>query len=290
MAAREASDHRFGGPSADRHGQASAGRAPTRRAASPFADVLAALGAFRIWHLLALQDVRQRYRRSVIGPFWNTLSLAVSVGALSLVFTKIFNQPVEQYLTFLSTGIVFWTLIASLLTESCSAFIQAEGIIKQVNLPLGVHVMRMVWRNLIHFAHHLPPLALLLLYMGVEPGVEALLVVPALALATITAVALGYLLGGLCARFRDISPIVASLVQVAFYVTPVLWQPALLKGHEHLMTYNPLHHFLEILRAPVLGGPVTGESWASAFGITVAVVVVALLFLARYRKRISYWL
>jgi ABC-type polysaccharide/polyol phosphate export permease len=253
-------------------------------------DIRSTIGAYRVWHLLALQDIRQRYRRSVLGPFWITLSTMISIAALGLVYTRIFKMPTEQYLPFLTLGIVMWTLISSLVVEACSVFIAAESIIKQVNLPFGVHVARMVWRNVIIFFHNLFVAAIVLIFMSSPVSWHLLLLPLALAITAVAGVTLGYLLGALCTRFRDVPLIVNSLMQVLFYVTPVIWTPAMLKGHESLLYFNPAYHYLEILRAPLLGtsGPIS--SWIVAAGTTIALGLIAHLFLSRFRHRIAYWL
>lgn len=253
-------------------------------------DFIATAASFRIWNLLALQDVRQRYRRSILGPFWITLSSFVSIAALAVVYTKIFKIPTADYLPYLSVGFIAWMFIASILTESCGVFIAAEGIIKQINLPFGVHVMRMVWRNLITLGHHAVVLAVVLTYAGVGITADIIFLPFALALNVLTGVFVGYLLGAASTRFRDISPIVSSLVQVVFYVTPVIWQPVLLKGHEELLLYNPFFHYLEIMRMPILGMSDKYGSWWVCIGITLTLGIMSIIFMARFRKRIAFWL
>lgn len=237
-----------------------------------------------------MQDIRQRYRRSVLGPFWITLSTLISIGALALVYTKIFNIPAEQYLPFLTLGVVVWTFISSLIMESCTIFINAESIIKQVNLPFGVHVARMVWRNVIVFFHNLAVGILVLVLMRTPFTANVLLFPVALVIVSVAGVAIGYLMGALCTRFRDIPQIVNSLVQVLFYVTPVIWAPSMVKGHEELLNFNPLYHYLEIMRAPLLGQSAGATSWLAATGFTAVLALMAHLFLKRYRHRIAYWL
>jgi len=244
----------------------------------------------RVWMMLANQDVRQRYRRSVLGPFWITLSAVVSIIALSLVYTQIFQVPTAEYLVFLTTGFISWLYISSLVIESCTVFIGAEGIIRQVNLPLGIHVFRMTWRSLVTLAHNLVIVGLVLIYMRVPFGWVSFAFIPGLILTTVAAVALGYLLGGICTRYRDVPPIVTSLVQVLFYVTPVIWPPKLLQGNEHLLTFNPFYYFLEVLRAPLMGQLPPNEIWATTAGLTLLLIAAAVAFMARYRWRIAYWI
>jgi ABC-type polysaccharide/polyol phosphate export permease len=253
-------------------------------------DIGQAIRSHRIWIMLANQDVKQRYRRSVLGPFWITLSAVVSIVVLALVYTQIFKVPTSEYLVFLTTGFIAWIYIAGLVTESCTVFISAEGVIRQVNLPLGIHVFRMVWRNLITLGHNLVIVILVLLYMNVGLSWATLAFAPALALTTISAVALGYLLGALSARYRDIPPIVGSLIQVVFYITPIIWPPRLLQGNEYLMDFNPFFYFLEMLRSPLMSQRVHGEIWMIATAITLTIVAMSIAFMARYRWRVAYWI
>lgn len=253
-------------------------------------DIGHSIQSHRIWMMLAHQDVRQRYRRSVLGPFWITLSAVVSIIALALVFTKIFKVPTAEYLVFLTTGFIAWMYITALVIESCTVFIGAEGIIRQVNLPLGIHVFRMVWRSLISLVHNLVIVVLVLVYMDVGFSWAMLAFAPGLILITTSAIALGYLLGGICTRYRDIPPIVVSLMQVLFYVTPIIWPPKLLQGNEHLLTFNPFYYFLEVLRGPMMGQLPSSEMWIVTTVLTLLLTCAAISFMARYRWRIAYWI
>jgi ABC-type polysaccharide/polyol phosphate export permease len=264
--------------------------ATARGLSSALRDVVQAIESYRIWGLLAHTDIRQRYRRSVLGPFWITLSAIASIIVLALVFTNIFKVPTAEYLVFLTTGFIVWLYLASLVVESCAVFIGAEGIIREVNLPLGIHVFRMVWRGLIALAHNLVIVVLVLYYMGVGISWTTFLFLPGLVITSVAAVALGYLLGGLCTRYRDIPHIIGSLVQVMFYVTPVIWPPRLLEGNEYLMNYNPFFYFLELLRAPLMGIAPSASIWITSIAITVSLSIGAIAFMARYKWRVAYWI
>lgn len=185
-------------------------------------DILKTIEQYRVWHLLAMQDIRQRYRRSVIGPFWLTLSTFISIFVLSIVYAKIFKISIDEYMPYLTVGFIFWTFISGSLLESCGVFIQSESIIKQINLPFGVHVMRMVWRNIITLAHHSIVLIAVFLYFDQKISWTILFFPFAVALVVLTSIFLGYILGGVCARFRDVAQVISSIVQVVFYITPVI--------------------------------------------------------------------
>lgn len=255
-------------------------------------DIVSGLAAAEVWSLLAWQDIKQRYRRSVLGPFWLTISTGVLVGMLSFLYGALFRLPIEVYAPFVGVGIVVWTFIASLLNESCTAFISVDAVVKQVRAPLTLHVCRMVWRNGLIFMHNALILVPIYLIFGKGWHWNLLLLVPAVLAIALNGVWSGVVLGVLCTRFRDIPPIVANLVQVAFFVTPIMWLPELLeaRGLRWIVDLNPVHHFIEIVRAPILGAPVPLASWAVVVVTTLAGASLSLAALQRYRHRVPYWL
>jgi lipopolysaccharide transport system permease protein len=97
-------------------------------------------------------------------------------------------------------------------------------------------------------------------------------------------------LGMLCLRFRDMVPLVSNLVQIAFFLTPVMWRKEMLGRYQWAADFNPLYHFLEVVRAPLLGAQPSAASWAWVLGVTLAGYALTIVFLSRYRSRIAYWI
>ena len=262
---------------------------PPSQTAFALQDVVEGACAFRLWGMLGWQDIRQRYRRSTLGPFWLTISMGALVGGLGVLYAGLFRMDVADYLPFVAAGLIIWGLLSGLITEGCAAFIGAEGIIKQVNLPLSVHVYRVVWRNLIVFAHNVAIYVAAAVIFSIQPGWTGLLVLPGLALLCLNGVWMGLLLGLVSARFRDVPQIVASVVQVAFFLTPIIWKPELLPDRAFVLDLNPFFHLVELVRAPSLGQAPGLVSWLAAAGITLGGWLVTLLMYRRYRWRIAYW-
>jgi ABC-2 type transport system permease protein/lipopolysaccharide transport system permease protein len=238
---------------------------------------------------MGLHDIRQRYRRSFIGPFWITLSMGIMVGALGLLYGTIFKQDMHDSLPFLAAGFISWGLISTLITDGTRVFISAEGLIRQLPAPLSLHVYRLLWGNLITFAHHIWIYVLVAIWFGLNPGWTALVAVPALFLLLLNAFWMALLLGLLSARFRDIPLVVASVVQVMFFITPVIWKPEMLPGRALILDLNPFHHLVEIIRAPLLGQLPALENWLAVFIITVVGWALALWFFSAFRWRLAYW-
>lgn len=253
-------------------------------------DFTRAIVLWRLWVSMGWQDIKQRYRRSMLGPFWLTLSMAIMIGALGFLYGQLFGIELATYMPFLTLGFIIWGFISSVITEGCTSLIAAEGFIRQVRLPFTLHVLRSVWRNLIMLAHNAVVFVPVVIIFQIWPGWPALLIIPGLALLIINAVWVTLLLGAICARFRDIPPIAASLVQVAFFLTPIIWMPELLRERIVFAEANPFYHFVEMLRAPLLGTVPDMQTYHVVIGVTLAGWALTWLFFRRFRCRLAYWI
>ena len=255
-------------------------------------DIAAATRRLSLVGILGWQDVRQRYRRSTLGPFWLTLSMGVMIGTIGIVFGSIFNAPMTEFLASLAAGIILWGFISSVINEGCASFIASDAIIKQLPIPLFVHILRMMWRNIIILGHNLLIFPIVLIAVGkpVQPVIFLSIAGYALLLLNLTWVAL--ILGIVCTRYRDLAQIVASVMQVVFYLTPIVWLPASLpkQASMYLLNFNPAYHFLEIVRAPLLGATPSTASWMVCGALAVLGWTLALIAYGNYRRRIAYWL
>jgi ABC-type polysaccharide/polyol phosphate export permease len=262
----------------------------SRAVALALEDFRRGLASPQIWRTLAWQEIKQRYRRSTLGPFWLTISAGILVAFMGPLYGRLFGQEVSAYFPYLAVGIIVWQLIAAIISESGTVFSSAEQYITQLRMPFTVHALRMVSRNAIIFAHNF--VIILLVLVAFVPGwyLGAWLALPGLLALLANGIWLGLLLGMLCVRFRDVLPILSSLVQVAFFMTPVLWRREMLGRHTWAADVNPLHHFIEVVRAPLLGQAPGALSWSVVLGVTVLGFVFTLAVFARYRARIPYWL
>ena len=263
--------------------------ADPRRIERALEDLLTGFRRWRLAAALARLDIRNRYRGSVLGPFWLTVSTAVMVAGIGLLYSTLFKLPLVSYLPFLVVSLLVWNTINQIVAESCASLITSEGIIRQMPLPYTVHALRCVFRNVIVAAHNLPLIVVVFAICGVMPGAEALLAVPGLALITINAFAAALFLGMICARFRDIAQIVASAMQFFFFLSPVLWKPELLGDRQVWLPLNPFFVLMESVRGPLVEGGAGAVIWASALLYTVLACGIALLFFIRFRARIAFW-
>jgi ABC-type polysaccharide/polyol phosphate export permease len=264
-------------------------RAPPTRASAAWDDLIEGMSRSWMWSAMAMQDIKLRYRGSVLGPFWLTISMIVMIVAIGLIYARLFNMDVGRYLPFLTVGLVTWQFVSSLITDGCHAFLSSQHVISQVRLPFSVHVWRSVCRNLIILAHNMVIVPFVLAIFGVSIGWNVLTVIPALAVLTINGVWVSILMGMLSARYRDVPPIMVNFVQVAFFITPVFW-PAEALGHwTPYLVLNPLFAAIDVVRAPLLGAAPLPYSWSVLLVMTMLGCAGTFALFVKFRPRIAYW-
>jgi ABC-type polysaccharide/polyol phosphate export permease len=242
-----------------------------------------------LWTALAMQDIKLRYRGSLLGPLWLTVSTVVMIATMGLLYPKLFHTEVSKYLPFLSVGLILWGFVSTLITDGCTTFVAVAGIIQQVRLPYSLHVYRLVYRNIVVLAHSVVILPVVLLIFRTPIGWDVIMVVPAAILLAVNGVWIAFLLGMLSARFRDVPPIVGSFLQVVFFLTPIFWSPDLLGKWKTLAELNPLFVAVDVMRAPLLGTAPGTYSWLVLCVMTVIGCTVAFVVFARFRSRIAFW-
>ncbi len=252
-------------------------------------DLSSGFGLWRLAWALASGDIKERYRGSVLGPLWLTLSTALMLGMLGVLYAKLFRIDLASYLPWLSASLVIWGVLLQSVNDACITMTSSEGVIRQMPLPYTLHALRAVFRNALVAAHNLPLILIVLALFGIMPGWEALMAIPGLILLAFCAFWAGLLFGAVCARFRDIPPIIASIMQIAFFMTPIIWKPELVGHWQPWLPLNPFYSMMEIVRAPLLGRPFPLIEWVASLVYSGLLGVAAFALFARFRNRIAFW-
>jgi ABC-2 type transport system permease protein len=271
--------------------------APSISLARAVDDLVSGWRQRALWGHLGWQDIRQRYRRSVLGPIWISISMAVTAIALGILYAGLFGNPLEEQLPYILVGFIVWGFISGCILEGTDVFISNVGLIHHLPAPLSVHVYRMVWRQALFFLHNLVVYLVMLLVFPQPLGWATLLAVPAFGLLILNGAWVALLFGVVATRFRDLTPIIQSVVQLAFFLTPIVWiyedflnspNPAIAE-RARLVELNPLMHFVEIVRRPLLGQPEQLRNWVVVAVITLVGWLATVVVLRRYRARVAYW-
>lgn len=262
---------------------------PRSRLRDAIADLIGGLRLWELWSTLGWHDIRQRYRRSIVGPFWLTLSMGIMVAGLAYLYAGLLGQNTEGYLPYVATGMIVFSLLSTMASEGAIVFIGSASLILQLRAPLSIYIYQMMWRNLLIFIHNISIYVFVLLFVKIDLGWNFFLAFVGLFLVMLNGVWIGVALGGLSARFRDVPPIVSSIMQVAFFLTPIFWTPSSLPDRALFVHLNPFYYLVEIVRMPLLGQTPSLMIWAVAIGLNCVGALIAILFYARYRSRIAYW-
>lgn len=254
-------------------------------------DIVSGARHWQMWGRLGWQEVRRRYRRTVIGPFWTTLSLSIFIISMGVVWSQLWDQTISEYLPFVTVGVITWNLVSVQITDGCIVLQANEGLIKQLQISFTLLSISVVWRNLIVFFHNLTIYFGIVLFFSMPLSPVALLAVPGVALVCLNGIWMGLLLGMACARYRDLQQLIGTVLQVSIFVTPVFYRPEQLGQHRFAFaTMNPLFHMIDIVRAPLLGTAPSAVSWLVCIGMLLVGGSVTLFLFARFRRRVAYWL
>ncbi len=254
-------------------------------------DLQQGLAAWRIWWALGWQDILLRYRRSQLGPLWITLSTAIMIYSMGFLYGKLFKIDLASYYPYLATGLISWTFISSVINEANEAFVENAGFIRQTCLPFSIYILRLLTRNFIIFLHNFLPVLPILIYYKLAPtALGVLYLLFGLMLLLSIGYIFGFLLAILGSRFRDMKPIVASVVQICFLITPILWQHSMLSPKFQAFTnFNPFFQLTQLIRAPLLGQIPSTLTIVYCLVLALAGLALMIVVLARSRHRIAFW-
>lgn len=239
---------------------------------------------------LACHDVGSRYRGSVLGPFWITLSMGLMVLGIGFVYANLFGIALETFLPYVALGIVFFGVMTGTINEGCDTFVQAAGMLSQTSLPMFTFLWRTVFRNLINLAHHLVIVVAVLVYYGYWRHANVPLSLVGVLLMLTNASWVSLLAGIASARFRDIPQIVMSVMQFAIFMTPVFWPSDKFKNHPEVLNFNPFYHLLHAVRAPLLDQTVEPLTYLVLTSMAVIGWIFTFAIFARTRRRIVHYL
>lgn len=252
-------------------------------------NLLAVVASFDLWSFLAWHDIKIKYRRSKIGPFWITLSMTFFCVALGVVYGQLFKTNIADLLPYLATGLVIWNYISSCIGEMPNLFVDNASYIKDMRInPLTI-LLRAFTRSTIIFGHNLIIVLGIYLYFQIWPGWPILWALPGFLLLLLNMIAIGIPLSVIGARFRDISQITQSILQVIFFITPIFWFPRLLSEGSWITAVNPISYFLDLIRSPLLGRHPEPLSWAVSFLTLALASIVAAWVYRRKGAYIAFW-
>ncbi len=254
-------------------------------------DIREGLRRWRSWMYLAVENMKNRYRRTVLGPWWLTVQMGVFVTGISIVFAHVQQQNLREFIPYVGVGYIAFILLVGLTNAATSVFVVGSSTLKSTRQPLSNLVLRDVGIEFISFAHNMV-LYVVFLVAGVVPFTpKLLLALPIVAVIAVNGLFVGLWLGIAVARFRDVQPFVNSILGVIIFFSPVFLNfNALSSGiKNYLLGWNPFTYLIQAFRAPLIGAPLLPSYYIGTAIVTLINVVLGLVVFTRARSRLPYW-
>ncbi|MBP9722255.1 MAG: ABC transporter permease [Gammaproteobacteria bacterium] len=260
-----------------------------------FEELAGIFSGWRVWITLAWDDIRLRYRRSSLGPFWITLSMAIKIYFMGFLYGHLFKVDTSQYFPFLASGIIVWTTVGALINDSSLVFIESETYLRNMKISYLHLILRVIVRNIIIFAHNILAYVPVIIYFASGLNnfsiFNLLLFLPNLIIVLLMFVFITSIIAIIGTRFRDMQLIIDSVLQVVFFMTPIMWLPSLLPDrYQWLVMVNPFYHIVNLIRAPLLGQQVELTSYAVVLIFSFFSFIVFYYLINRCKYRIIFWL
>lgn len=245
----------------------------------------------RIWLFLSFLEIKNRYVGSFLGPFWITISQIVLVFSIGYIYGGIFNIPPETYMPFLTCGFCCWNLINGCINEGSKCFSGHKEFLNELCISPMTFIYKVVFSNLIIFFHNFFSI-FFIFYLTKYPyspifllslvGVIFILINAMLVIATLATIS---------ERFRDIPSLVTNIMQISFFVTPIIWDPISFKSRAIIiLKLNPFWYFISAARDPLLGRMPELNTYYILLAITAINFLIARYVYKKFSKRIIYWM
>ncbi len=255
-------------------------------------DMLFTINNFSSWSYLSYFDLRLKYRRTFLGPWWVVIGIAISASAMCILWSTIFNLYWKDYLAYLFSGFIIWMWISQITLDAPEIFTgNVSRYIKAYPNPPIFYVFRKCYLSLLLFLHHLPLILIVTFFVNGTILASNFYLLPAgLFLVFINAILFTVNIGMLSARYRDVDPLIKSLMPPMLLLTPVLWKPEMLGEYIYYIYYNPFTYFVGVVRNELIGLEFDPNIWIGAILITIFQAFIFILLYSKKSKRIIFWI
>jgi ABC-2 type transport system permease protein/lipopolysaccharide transport system permease protein len=232
-----------------------------------------------------------QYRKTMIGPAWVLLGPTLFILTLGMLFSEVSQVSAAEFVPHLAIGFICWTLISGFVIGSTTVFQRSRAQVLQGGMSLLDIVAVDVMRTILHFLHQIVIIVVVFFLYDLKWTYYSWVCFIGLVILIINGIWLTMLFGIIGARYRDLYEIVNAVMRIAFLATPIIWLPSERAGGVMgaFLAFNPFYHFLNVIRAPLLGQPVEAVSWFVVIGFTVAGMGITTWFYHHLGRRIPLW-
>jgi lipopolysaccharide transport system permease protein len=242
-----------------------------------------------VWDLLytlVARDLKLRYKRSVLGVAWSLLNPLAQLLVFRFVFQTVLPLNIPNYTLFLFTGLLPWTWFSTALYQATDSIVSNRELLSRPGFPPGVLPLVTVASHLVHFVLALPVLVISLMVGGIPLSASVVLLVLIIPLQFVFTLSLAYLVSTFHVTFRDTQYLLGIALLLAFYLTPVFYDPTVIPERYRLIyILNPMFHLIEGYRAILLKGELPD---LAALAILTVASTLLLVLGYRFFRRASH--
>lgn len=256
-----------------------------------FKDISEGLVAFQIWYSLGKIELIQKYRRSLLGPFWGVINTLVQVVVTGYIFAYLFKTEIHKFLPYLCINLIAWNLLMNSINEASNAFVSNGAILLQVKRPLSTYIYLTMWRNIIIFGHSLVGFFIVILIFQIYPTVTYLLIPFGMLLYLINIGWMCLLVSLVSARYRDVPLIIQNGFSVLIWLTPIYYYPEQLgPTGRQIIELNIFTYVFDIARSPFMNVNPPQSTWIVALITAVIGWSLTMIVFISVRRRVPFWI
>lgn len=253
-------------------------------------DWVRAFHLWRLWTALGAEDLSDRYRRTFFGVTWVVTSFAAFVFVKVLVFGQMSPASFGEFAMFVTVGFGLWSYISLMVLDCCSAYVTSHNWLMGTSIPYPVFFLQAIYRNWLVFALTLLVMFGVLIWKQTHWTPVMFAAIPGLLSYMIAPMWFAAIMAPLCLRYRDVYHFMQTVMRLLFFITPILWMPGTTAGLAKLAKYNPVTHFIEIVRMPLVYNTVPWDSWAVVIVVNVLGLAIGAYMYASTRNKVAFWL
>lgn len=253
-------------------------------------DIIKSILDVQFWLYLSWSELKRRYSRTILGPFWATLSMGIFIFTTGILYAKLWKVDINEYLPYICTSILAWNFISMIITEGCTVFINSAGTFKEIPVNYTLFVLDVIVRNIFVFFHCFIIYLILIPFFPIKLHYSNFSFLIGLLIVALNGLWIVLISGMVCARFRDILPLVSNILQIVFFITPVIWRANNLSPNHWLILYNPFYHMIESIRAPLLNLPFPFLSIQILAILFICGMSLSVYLFSIYKNKLIYWI
>ncbi len=256
-----------------------------------FKDIVFGFVEIKKYNYVLYQLVRQqlilRYRRTVFGYLWTLLNPILMMSVTAVVFASLFKLDLKTFAVFLFAGMIPWNLFNAAVTQSSTAFIYNESLIKKIYLPKILFPLSISLSVLIDSFLSFCALLLIILLIGGKFSVALLFIPVAYFLLFIFCLGIALFISVVTVFFRDIQYVIGIALQALFFLTPVIYKTNSLAGKVGwIVDANPMGLFIDLFRYPIDSGtlPDMHTFLFASFISAISLILGCIFFFSQQNK------